>query len=91
MLAGAAFGAYQWTQTRYFVGADEDTVVIYRGIQQDIGPISLSTPYIDTGISLEDLTLFDRVTIENTITARSLADAEAIVDRIRDRAEVNSR
>ncbi|NYE18567.1 PP2C family protein-serine/threonine phosphatase [Microbacterium immunditiarum] len=90
-LAAGLFGAYQWTQTRYFVGADEDTVVIYRGIQQDIGPISLSTAYIDTGISLDDLTLFDRVTIENTITARSLADAEAIVDRIRDRAEVNSR
>jgi protein phosphatase len=30
--------------------ADENSVVIYRGIQQDLGPISLSTPYEDTGI-----------------------------------------
>ena len=44
LIAAALYGGYQWTQTRYFVGADEDTVVIFRGVQQDIGPISLSTP-----------------------------------------------
>ncbi|MGO2847641.1 MAG: PP2C family protein-serine/threonine phosphatase, partial [Microbacterium gubbeenense] len=38
--AGALF--YGWTQTRYYVGTDEDSVVIFQGIQQSIGPISLS-------------------------------------------------
>lgn len=90
MIGVALFGAYQWTQTRFFVGADEDTVVIYRGIQQNIGPISLSTPYEDTGILLADLQSFDRATVERTISARSLADARAIVDRLDSRAEVPS-
>lgn len=90
MIGVALFGAYQWTQTRFFVGADDDTVVIYRGIQQNIGPISLSTPYEDTGILLADLQSFDRTTVERTISARSLADARAIVDRIESRAEVPS-
>ncbi|MEZ3161853.1 PP2C family serine/threonine-protein phosphatase [Microbacterium sp. BWT-B31] len=87
LLVASLFAAYQWTQTRYFVGTDQDSVVIYRGIQQDIGPISLSTVYVDTGIDLDDLSLFDRVTVEGTITARSLEDAKEIVDRIRERAE----
>ncbi len=81
-IAGALFAGYSWTQTRYFVGADDDSVVIYQGVQQNIGPIALSTPYEDTGILLADLTPFDRLTVENTISARSLADAEAIVQRL---------
>lgn len=82
--AAALFGAYSWTQTRYFVGADEDSVVIFRGIQQDLGPIPLSSPYHDTGILLADLPFYQRLAVQQTISARSLADAEAIVETIRD-------
>ena len=86
LLAGAAWIGYQWTQTRYFVGADEDTVVIYQGVQQNIGPISLSTPYEDTGIPLDDLSDFARATVEGTISASSLSDARRIVADISDLA-----
>jgi protein phosphatase len=79
MLAAGLWLGYQFTQTRYFVGADEDTVVIFQGIQQNIGPISLSTPYEDTGIPLDSLSNFARATVEDTITAGSLADARRIV------------
>ena len=58
LIAAGLLVAYNWTQTRYFVGADEDTVVIYQGIQQNIGPIALSTPYEDTEIPLADLPSF---------------------------------
>ncbi|RKT31613.1 protein phosphatase [Microbacterium sp. AG1240] len=80
--------AYNWTQTRYFVGADDDTVVVYRGIQQSIGPITLSTPYEDTQIPLADLPDFDRATVEGTISARSLSDAQLIVARLRETSGV---
>lgn len=86
ILAGIAFAgvmAYNWTQTRYFVGADDDSVVIYQGIPQDIGPFKLSTPHEDTDILLANLTDFDRQRVESTIPARSLSDAEAIVNRLR--------
>ncbi len=82
-LAFAVFAAYSWTQTRYFVGADEDSVVIYQGVQQNIGPIVLSTPLQDTDILLADLPPYQRDSVERTITARSLSDAEAIVARLR--------
>ncbi|MGC5172428.1 Stp1/IreP family PP2C-type Ser/Thr phosphatase [Micromonospora sp. DT81.3] len=87
LLAAAVLGAYNWTQTLFYVGADDDTVVVFRGIQQGIGPISLSTPYEDTGILLDDLPSFERSTVEETISARSLANAEAIIERLRETAE----
>jgi serine/threonine protein phosphatase PrpC len=89
LIAGGLFIAYNWTQTRYYVGADEDTVVIFQGIQQNIGPIALSTAFEDTDILLADLPSFSRATVERTISARSLADAEAIVDRLRSSAEAS--
>jgi serine/threonine protein phosphatase PrpC len=84
LIAGAAWLGYQWTQTRYFVGGDEDTVVIYQGVQQNIGPISLSTPFEDTGIPLDSLSEFARATVEGTISANSLSHARQIVSGISD-------
>ncbi|MBN9187623.1 MAG: serine/threonine-protein phosphatase [Microbacterium sp.] len=83
LIAGLLFAAYSWTQTRYFVGADDDTVVIFRGIQQNIGPISLSSVYEDTDVPLDSLTEFDRQTVEGTINAGSLQEAEQIVSNLR--------
>ncbi|MFD5224066.1 PP2C family protein-serine/threonine phosphatase [Microbacterium sp. NPDC058342] len=82
-LTGGGILAYNWTQTRYFVGADEDSVVIYRGVQQDLGPIKLSTEVKDTFILLADLPSYQRASVERTINARSLSDAVAITERLR--------
>ncbi len=78
-----AFLGYQWTQTRYFVGAAGSTVAIYQGVQQDIGPIKLSSVYDATNIVLSDLRVYDRQQVEQTISAGSLADAMAIVERLK--------
>ncbi|KAA9089270.1 PP2C family protein-serine/threonine phosphatase [Microbacterium radiodurans] len=77
------FAGYNWTQSRFFVGADDDTVVIYRGIQAGIGPISLSSPEEDTGILLDDLPAYQLQAVQQTISADSLADARAIVENLR--------
>ena len=74
---------YQWTQTRYFVGVDGNSVAIYQGVQQDIGPIKLSSVYEDTALLLSDLRVYDRQQVEQTISAGSLADATAIVERLK--------
>lgn len=74
--------AYQWTQTRYFVGTSDGNVAIFRGVQQGIGPISLSTVYRTTSIDLDDLPSYSRDTVEATINATDLSDAERIVDQL---------
>jgi len=83
-VVASLIAGYQWTQTRYFVGADQGHVVIYRGVQQDLGPISLSSVYRETDIELTALTDFSRTTVETTIPATDLADAERIVEQLAD-------
>ncbi|WP_104128767.1 PP2C family serine/threonine-protein phosphatase [Cryobacterium sp. Y57] len=74
---------YQWTQTRYFVGADGSNVAIYQGVQQDIGPIKLSGVYEQTDLNLSDLRVYDRQQVEQTINAGSLEDALDIIERLK--------
>ena len=54
-----------------------------QGMTRVLGPISLSTPYEDTGILLADLPFYQRLAVQQTISARSLADAQEIVDTLR--------
>lgn len=89
LLVGALFAAYGWTQTRYFVGVQGDQVVIFQGIQQDIGPISLSQPFEETGISITDLPPFQQQAVEATFSTASIEEAREIADRLRAYAEAN--
>lgn len=75
---------YRWTQTRYFVGPNGYTIAIFKGVQQDIGPIKLSSVYEVTSIQLNELSTFERQQIEETITADNLADARDIIRRLGD-------
>jgi protein phosphatase len=78
------FVGYRWSQSLYYVGADGQTVAIYRGIQQDIGPISMHSIYSETSVKLDDLPSYTRKTVEDTISASDLDDARAIIKRLTD-------
>jgi protein phosphatase len=76
------FFGYLWTQTRYFVGEMNGQVAIWQGVQQDVGPIELSTLHEVTDIEVDTLPAFYQQRLEATISASSLAEAELIVERI---------
>jgi protein phosphatase len=77
---------YQWTQSRYYVGVDHGRVAVFRGVQQNIGPIRLSSVYQTTTIEVADLPSFYRESVRNTLGADDLRDALAIVDRLSNQA-----
>jgi len=77
-----AFTAYQYSQSRYFVGVDDGNVAIFRGVQESIGPISLSTVYRVTSIEVDSLPSYQQNSLEDTINADDLSDAERIVDTL---------
>jgi len=81
-LVWGAVASYQWTQTKYFVGEDDGMVVIYQGVQQNVGPFALSTPVEDTGIALDELPLFLQQSVEGTLPADTLDEARTIVKRL---------
>lgn len=85
VLVLGGLGAYGWTQSQFFVGASPDgqTVTIYQGVHQNLGPFELSHEYRDTGIALTDLSAYERAQVERVIPAGSIEDALAVVDRLR--------
>jgi protein phosphatase len=81
-IVAAIVVGYNWTQTHYYVGDDHGYVAIYRGVQQTIGPIQLSTVYRKTEITVDQLPSFNRSQVVATISAGNLKLAEDIVDRL---------
>ena len=82
LVVAAVVAGYQWTQSRFYVGSSNGTVAIYRGIQQDLGPIPLSSVYRETTLRVDDLSAINQQRIDGTINADDLADAERIVSRL---------
>ena len=80
-IIGAILG-YQWTQSHYYVGQRDGNVAIFRGVQQGLGPVPLSSVVEETSISVSDLPSFSRGSVDATISADNFAEAQAIVERL---------
>ena len=76
------FLAYEYTQTRFFVGTNDGVVVIYKGIREDLGPFRFSTVYEVSNISVDSLTDFQREALERSIATESLEDARRVLDQL---------
>jgi serine/threonine protein phosphatase PrpC len=78
----AGIAGYRWSQTQFYLGADADSVVIFQGLAQPVGPFSLSHAYLDTNVPLASLTQFQRDQITATVPAASLAEAQTLVNAL---------
>ncbi len=78
----AVAAAWSWTQQQYYVGEQDGSVVIYRGLNANLPGISLSTPYESTSVELDRLSEFDARTVRDGIDAGSLEDAHRTVDNL---------
>ncbi|CAN5226309.1 protein phosphatase 2C domain-containing protein [soil metagenome] len=83
-IVAACILGYQFTQRHYFVGQVDGRVAIFQGVQQDLGPITLSHVYQTTVIDVDDLTPYYQQQVEATINANSLREAQDVVDRLSD-------
>jgi PPM family protein phosphatase len=85
IVAAATYGlflAYEYTQTRYFVGTSDGVVVIYKGIKEELGPFKFSTVYEVSNITLDSLTDFQREALERSIGTENLEDARRVLDQL---------
>jgi protein phosphatase len=88
LLGAGTFGAYRWSQTQYYVGAQDENVAIFRGLSQDIGPLRTSRLYREEDIPLDDLPPYQRARVRADITTSGLTDAQRIVRTLREQAEI---
>ena len=88
LLVGAvAYAGYAWTQQQYYVGARDGHVTIFRGVAQDLGPITLHTAVDETDIEMAELPSFYRDEVEATISVDSRSTADERVASLRAAAE----
>jgi serine/threonine protein phosphatase PrpC len=87
VIGGGLYGGYRWTQTQYYVGANNDNVALYRGISQNLAWVSLSKVEKDhPEIELKYLPPFQRKRVEDTISSGSLGKANEKITELGNQA-----
>jgi PPM family protein phosphatase len=71
--------AWSWSQDQFYVGEQDGSVVIYRGIDGSLPGLDLSKPYETTNVDLDRLSDFQAQNVREGIDATSLADARSTV------------
>jgi len=83
LVVGGGYAGWRYTQSQYYVGADNGKVVIYRGITPKVAWVSLSKVYQRTSVPLAMLPPTDVQSIRSTIPASGLGEAQRIMGHIR--------
>jgi protein phosphatase len=83
VIIGGSYVAWDYTQHQYYVGTDSGQVTIFRGVNQRVAGISLSSVYARTGVPVGQVPSQQLQMIQGTINATSLGDAQHIVSQVR--------
>jgi protein phosphatase len=86
LLVGLLAITMTWARGQWYVGSDSGYVAIYNGVPGSLGPISLSTVTERSDVTMDSLPDFEAMQVEGTIATDSLANAQQIVQRLRERA-----
>ncbi|WP_433013024.1 PP2C family protein-serine/threonine phosphatase [Kribbella sp. CA-294648] len=87
LIGGGAWFAYSWSQKQYYVGTDGDYVAIYKGVDQAIPGLTLSSLYEKQELQVDKLPTYSREQVEGTIQADDLAAARQIVSELQRTAQ----
>ncbi|MET7333400.1 Stp1/IreP family PP2C-type Ser/Thr phosphatase [Nonomuraea sp. NPDC005650] len=79
---GGYFG-YQWTQDQFFVGARGDEVVVFRGIQRELGPFQLFEVSKATGRQLSKLSDADQALIKGGIPVTTVDEGMTKINALK--------
>ena len=83
ILTGSAiWGIYSYTQTRYYLGVENGNVAIYQGIKESFGGFGFSKLHKESTVQIDLLPEFQQELLLKSISADSLADAEAKLAQI---------
>jgi protein phosphatase len=80
------FVSYQWVQGKYYLGPQNGDVAIFQGINSSVAGISLSSPYQNTGVPLDQLSASDQGAIRATVGYNDLKSAQQVVNMLKTQA-----
>lgn len=79
----AGWGAYSYTQTRYYVSDYQGSVAIYKGIHEELFGFKFSNVYEKTSVTLNQLPSYQQGLVQQSIYATNLEDAYRILGRLK--------
>ena len=82
LIGGGLYGGWRYVQGQYYIGVQDGNVAIFRGINQNLAGISLSSLITRTGLPISQVVASNQGMIRQTIPASSLADARTLVGQI---------
>jgi len=88
LIGGGLYAGWQYVQGQYYVGVQDGNVAIFRGINQNLAGISLSSPITRTGLPINQVVASNQAMIRQTIPASSLADARTLVGQIQSEVDI---
>ncbi len=90
VIVGGSYAGWRYTQSQYYVGTDGKQVIIYRGVNQKVLGMSLSSVYSRTGIALSQVPANDKSTVVSATSPGSLTEAQKTVASIRQTITCNN-
>jgi protein phosphatase len=83
VIIGAGYAGWRYSQAQYYLGEEAGHVAIFRGINQNLAGLKLSSVYQRTEMPLAGVPVTEQGLIRATIVAGSLDHARGIVANIR--------
>ena len=90
LIVGGGYAGWRYTQNQYYVGTDGKQVIIYRGVNQKVLGMSLSSVYTRTGIKLSQVPATDKTAVVSATAPGTLTDARKTVNSIRQTITCNN-
>jgi len=81
-IAGGLYGGWRYVQGQYFIGVQNGNVAIFRGVNQNVAGISLSSLAQRYDLPVAQVVPSDQSMIRQTITESSLTAAQSLVGQI---------
>lgn len=82
LIAAAAVGGYNWTQTRFYLGASGSHVAVFQGIPVTLGGLALSRVYLDSDVLVSSLPAYEKSQVTQSVSFDNVSDAVAALNRI---------
>ena len=83
VVAGGSYAVYAWSQQQYYLAVQDGVVTVFRGVDQTLGPVSLSSADYATTIRVQDLPTSYQDSLRSGIEVEDRAAAEARVAELR--------
>lgn len=82
LLAAAVFGAYSWTQTRFYLGVSGSHVAVFQGIPATLGGLALSRVYLDSDVRVASLPAYEKSQVIQSVSFDNVSDAVDALNRM---------